>query len=210
MPRVSLHSADFPKTAANTPLISNGGRGNNPLVGRALAVLAVLMLVFLGKPATAHPYEEGWGWAVTTAPTLIGKHRSSLLPGDRFRGTFEVPMPDHPADPRSSHGELHYYSHSVLTGIAIAGYTSGNPSELWDIFIDGPRSFGKLTEPLLNQAQVITFENLASIPTNGVILELTALGNHVFTVPEPETYALLLVGCAALAWRFRGRGKQQK
>ena len=168
-----------------------------------LKIVALGLVLFASKPATADPYYVPWQDLATVEPDLVGTPRWELSEGGLWEATFTVLAPLRPNSPISDHGELHWYRHTELTALKIVyGLGEGD-----FITVAGVRDYSRLTSPRPGQEQTITFSNLSTIPIDGIVEGVYAIGRHVYAVPEPETYALVMLGLAAIALRVRRKGR---
>jgi hypothetical protein len=184
--------------------------------GKALRAGFIAALVTLAAAAGAQPNDILVQWSTPLERDTIKFNLDSreLDPTQNYVGSFTVPMPTFEISsgqaafppiefPVPGGFHVYDYNNTTLSGFRLDGVlTNGGP---FSVVIPIGDNYGRLTLEPVTTSQAVSFDQLSGIATTSdwVITAAYAVGNHVYLIPEPSSYALMFAGLAALAWLGR-------
>lgn len=160
------------------------------------------MAILVAGLTTAVPLAQADDMYQTWSATVSGLTGiSSANWGQALHGTYQVTGPA--PGPLAGHGEQHDYTNTELDHFTfqMRSGTGQVFSYVYNVFQD----FGQLSfNTSYNRQQNFSWSELTNVPASSwTITGVTAWGSHVYAIPEPEMYALMLAGLAALGLRLR-------
>ncbi|MGH6645932.1 hypothetical protein [Aquabacterium sp.] len=135
----------------------------------------------------------GIDWSAGLSGSLIGLSTGNVDEDVIYSATFLVPAPLFQST--SGHGVEHHYLRTEITGFEFK-FNFPIPETLASF-----GNYGKLTAPVSKSHGFTGAQLLDIMPLSDKILSVTAIGRHIYAVPEPETYLLVFCGLGVLGWR---------